>query len=53
MIKGPPPKFHGTRDNLLYMVDLVCDPGLLPFYARLGLQPYCAAILRNHAALAR
>lgn len=37
----------------LYMVDLICDPGLLPFYARLGLQPCSAAVLRNHAALAR
>jgi GNAT superfamily N-acetyltransferase len=37
----------------LYMIDLVCDPGLLPFYARLGLQPYSAAIRRGRAALAR
>jgi len=35
----------------LYMIDLVCDPGLLPFYERLGLRPWSAAILRNRAAL--
>lgn len=34
-----------------YMIDLVCDRDLLPFYARLGLHPYSAAIIRNHAAL--
>ena len=34
-----------------YMIDLVCDRDLLPFYARLGLHPYSAAIIRDHAAL--
>jgi ribosomal protein S18 acetylase RimI-like enzyme len=34
-----------------YMIDLVCDRDLLPFYARLGLRPYSAAIIRDHAAL--
>ncbi|MBO0770545.1 MAG: GNAT family N-acetyltransferase [Actinobacteria bacterium] len=34
-----------------YMIDLVCDRDLLPFYARLGLRPYTAAIIRDHAAL--
>lgn len=34
-----------------YMIDLVCDRDLLPFYARLGLHPYSAAIIRNQAAL--
>ena len=31
----------------LYMVDLVCDPALVPFYARLGLRPATAMILRR------
>ncbi len=33
----------------IYMVDLVCDESLQPFYARLGLQPYTAMIRRNYA----
>ena len=33
----------------LYMVDLVCDPELEPFYARLGLRPAHAMIRRNVA----
>ena len=41
------------RMSGFYVVDLICDPELLPFYARLGLQPHSAAIMRNHAALAR
>jgi predicted N-acetyltransferase YhbS len=32
----------------LYMIDLVCDPELQPFYARLGFQPWTAMVLRNH-----
>lgn len=38
--------------NLLrdyYVVDLVCDPDLQPFYARLGMKPYSAIILRNYS----
>jgi ribosomal protein S18 acetylase RimI-like enzyme len=31
----------------LYMVDLVCDPELQGFYARLGMKPYTAMIIRN------
>jgi ribosomal protein S18 acetylase RimI-like enzyme len=31
----------------LYMVDLVCDPELQGFYARLGMKPYAAMIIRN------
>jgi GNAT superfamily N-acetyltransferase len=30
----------------LYMVDLCCDPGLVPFYERLGLRPAHAMIRR-------
>jgi ribosomal protein S18 acetylase RimI-like enzyme len=31
----------------LYMVDLVCDPELQGFYARLSMKPYTAMIIRN------
>ena len=31
----------------LYMVDLLCDPELQPFYARLGMQPATGMMLRN------
>lgn len=31
-----------------YMVDLICEPELQPFYARLGLRPYSGMIVRNH-----
>ncbi len=31
-----------------YMVDLLCDPHLQPFYARLGLQPARGMLLRNY-----
>jgi GNAT superfamily N-acetyltransferase len=37
-----------TRLDHLYMVDLVCDPELQPFYARLGLRPAPAMILRRY-----
>lgn len=33
----------------LYMVDLVCDPELEPFYARFGLRPAHAMVRRNYA----
>lgn len=33
----------------LYMVDLMCDPDLQPFYARLGMQPATGMIVRNYA----
>lgn len=33
----------------LYMVDVVCDPALVGFYARFGLRPTAAASLRDHA----
>lgn len=32
----------------LYMVDLVCDPEVQPFYERLGFQPWSAMVLRNY-----
>jgi GNAT superfamily N-acetyltransferase len=32
----------------LYMVDLICDAHLQTFYARFGLQPWTAMILRNY-----
>ena len=35
-------KVHG-----LYSVDLVCDLELQEFYARLGMKPYTAMIIRN------
>jgi len=30
-----------------YMVDVVCDPDLQAFYARFGMKPYTAMIIRN------
>jgi len=35
-----------------YMIDLVCDEDVVPFYERLGLTPYRAMIRRDRAALA-
>jgi ribosomal protein S18 acetylase RimI-like enzyme len=37
-----------ARLGHLYMVDLVCDPDMQPFYARLGMRPYSAMIHRNY-----
>lgn len=34
-----------------YMVDLVCDEELFPFYERFGMVPYGAMILRRHEVL--
>lgn len=36
----------------LYMVDLCCDPGLVPFYERLGLAEVRGMVLRNYQSLA-
>lgn len=36
----------------LYMVDLVCDANLQPFYEKLGLWRYTAMIWRNYGAQA-
>ena len=35
-----------------YMVDLVCDEELVPFYERFGLAPYRAMIVRRRDAIA-
>ncbi len=32
----------------IYMIDLVCDPALIPYYARFGFRPYNAMIVRNY-----
>jgi len=32
----------------IYMIDLICDTDVQPFYARLGMQPYTGMILRNY-----
>ncbi len=32
----------------LYMIDLICDTNVQPFYARLGMRPYTGMILRNY-----
>ncbi len=32
----------------LYMIDLVCDADVQPFYARLGMRPYTAMSYRNY-----
>lgn len=37
----------------LYMVDLVCDPGLAPFYEPLGFTRLAGMARRNRGALAR
>ena len=33
------------------MIDLVCDEDVLPFYERLGMIRWTAAIRREHAAV--
>ncbi len=40
-------EFLGDR----YMIDLVCDEELVPFYERLGMQRVAGMALRNRAAL--
>jgi ribosomal protein S18 acetylase RimI-like enzyme len=32
----------------IYMIDLICDTDVQPFYARLGMRPYTGMILRNY-----
>lgn len=32
-----------------YMVDLLCDPALQPFYARVGMRPATGMMVRNYA----
>ena len=36
------------RLHHIYMIDLICDTDVQPFYARLGMQPYTGMILRNY-----
>ena len=38
-----------ARLSDLYMVDLLCDDDLQPFYARLGLTPATGMLMRNYA----
>ncbi len=33
----------------LYMIDLVCDDDMVPFYTRTGMQPFGAMAIRNFA----
>lgn len=33
----------------IYMIDLLCDPELQPFYARMGMRPTTGMLLRNYA----
>jgi predicted N-acetyltransferase YhbS len=35
----------------LYMVDVVCDPELIPFYERFGMIPLAGMARRNRSAL--
>ena len=32
----------------LYMIDLVCDPPLQPFYERFGMRPVVGMVMRNY-----
>jgi GNAT superfamily N-acetyltransferase len=32
----------------LYMIDLVCDPALQPFYERFGMRPVVGMVVRNY-----
>jgi len=36
----------------LYMVDVVCDPDVVPFYERFGMTPIAGLVRRNRSALA-
>ena len=40
-----------SRFKHLYMIDLLCDPDLQPFYQRLEMAPTCGASVRNFDAL--
>lgn len=37
-----------ARLRHLYMIDLVCDPNVQPFYERLGMRPIVGMIARNY-----
>ena len=36
------------RLRQIYMIDLICDANVQPFYTRLGMQPYTGMIRRNN-----
>jgi GNAT superfamily N-acetyltransferase len=38
-----------ARLSHLYMIDLICDEDLQPFYTRLGFHPWTGMIVRNYA----
>jgi len=38
-----------ARLQELYAIDLLCDPDVQPFYARLGLRPATGMFIRNYA----
>ncbi len=38
--------------SALYMVDLICDAEMQPFYEKIGLQPATGAVIRNYNAQA-
>jgi GNAT superfamily N-acetyltransferase len=40
-----------TRLEGYYMVDIVCDPELIPFYERFGMTPLAGMARRNRSAL--
>ena len=42
-----------ARLSAYYMIDLVCDETLVPFYERLGMTRYTAMIIRRPGALER
>jgi ribosomal protein S18 acetylase RimI-like enzyme len=37
-----------ARLNHLYMIDLMCDPDVQPFYKRLGMRPSTGMVIRNY-----
>jgi hypothetical protein len=37
-----------ARLRHLYMIDLVCDPPLQPFYERFGMWPVVGMVVRNY-----
>lgn len=37
-----------TKLRELYMIDLLCDPPLQPFYERLGMRPVVGMAIRNY-----
>lgn len=41
------------RLNRFYMIDLLCDSKLQPFYAKLGMQPVTGMCIRNREAISK